>query len=33
MSIATRSDLAWVAEPASHIYLAAFIINTAAVRR
>ncbi len=29
MSIATRNDLAWVAEPASHIYLAAFIINTA----
>jgi len=27
MSIAPRSDLAWVAEPASHIYLAAFIIN------
>jgi hypothetical protein len=30
MSIASRGDLAWVAEPASHIYLAAFIINTAA---
>ena len=27
MSIAPRSDLAWVAEPASHIYLAAFIID------
>jgi hypothetical protein len=30
MSIATRSDLAWAAEPASHIYLAAFIINIVA---
>jgi hypothetical protein len=29
MSIATRSDLAWAAEPASHIYLAAFIIDIA----
>jgi len=29
MSIASRGDLAWAAEPASHIYLAAFIINTA----
>jgi hypothetical protein len=29
MSIATRNDSAWAAEPASHIYLAAFIINTA----
>jgi len=29
MSIATRNDLAWAAEPTSHIYLAAFIINTA----
>jgi heme/copper-type cytochrome/quinol oxidase subunit 4 len=27
MSIATRNDLAWAAEPASHIYLAVFIIN------
>jgi hypothetical protein len=27
MSIATRNDLAWAAEPTSHIYLAAFIIN------
>ena len=27
MSTAPRSDLAWVAEPASHIYLAAFIID------
>jgi hypothetical protein len=29
MSIASRGDLAWAAEPASHIYLAAFIIDTA----
>jgi hypothetical protein len=29
MSIASRSDLAWAAEPASRIYLAAFIIHTA----
>jgi hypothetical protein len=29
MSIASRSDLAWAAEPASHIYLAAFIIDIA----
>jgi hypothetical protein len=29
MSIASRGDLAWVAEPASHIYLAAFIIDIA----
>jgi hypothetical protein len=29
MSITSRSDLAWAAEPASHIYLAAFIIGTA----
>ncbi|AKT35414.1 hypothetical protein PYWP30_01798 [Pyrobaculum sp. WP30] len=27
MSITSRSDLAWVAEPASHIYLAVFIID------
>jgi hypothetical protein len=27
MSIATRNDLAWAAEPASHIYLAVFIID------
>jgi len=27
MSIATRNDLAWAAEPTSHIYLAAFIID------
>ena len=27
MSITSRNDLAWVAEPASHIYLAAFIID------
>jgi len=27
MSTATRGDLAWVAEPASHIYLAVFIID------
>jgi hypothetical protein len=31
MSIATRNDLAWAAEPTSHIYLAAFIINTALI--
>ena len=29
MSIASRGDLAWAAEPASHIYLAAFIIDMA----
>jgi hypothetical protein len=29
MSIATSNDLAWAAEPTSHIYLAAFIIDTA----
>jgi hypothetical protein len=27
MSITSRSDLVWVAEPASHIYLAVFIID------
>jgi len=31
MSITSRSDLAWATEPASHIYLAAFIISTALI--
>jgi|GEM_PF-2422633 hypothetical protein len=31
MSTATRNDSAWAAEPASHIYLAAFIIDIALI--